>query len=338
MGFETLERYSMRLFSVFIIFLISLTCFFSVQVLANEANNGPSVIVVVGAAGTPEYEAQFVQSAKLWEKACTQGNAKYIPIGIEPLKDTNDANDIGILHQTLNNETKEGNVPLWIVLLGHGTFDGRTAKFNLRGPDVSSDELYKWLEPIHRPVALIDASSSSAPFLNKLSGKNRVIITATKSGYELSYARFGQFISAAILEPSSDLDKDGQISLLEAFLTASRQVQEFYSTAGRLATEHALLDDNADALGTSADWFAGIKPSKQAAGKGAPDGYRANQFCLVPSEIEKKISQEMRVKRDNIEMEIIKLRDSKDQYSEEEYFSKLEELSCEISKIYEQFD
>ena len=91
--------------------------------------------------------------------------------------------------------------------------------------------LPKWLEPIKRPIAVIDASSSSSPFLNKLSGQNRVIITATKSGYELSYARFGQYISDTITEPSSDLDKDGQTSLLEAFLAASRGVQDFYSAA-----------------------------------------------------------------------------------------------------------
>lgn len=338
MGFETLERYSMKHFSVFFIFLFILTCLFSMHVSANESENVPAVIVAVGAGGTSEYEAQFAQWAKLWEKACTQGNARYISIGIEPLKDVNDANDIGILRNAIKNQPREGDAPLWLVLLGHGTFDGRIAKFNLCGPDVSADDLYKWLEPIHRPIVLINASSSSAPFMNKLSGRNRVIITATKSGYELSYARFGQFISAAILEPASDLDKDGQTSLLEAFLAASRQVQEFYSAAGRLATEHALIDDNSDALGTSADWFQGIKPSKQAEGKGSPDGYRANQLCLIPSEIEKKIPQEMRAKRDNIEMEIIKLRDSKDKYTEDEYYSKLEELSREIAKIYEKFD
>ena len=44
----------------------------------------------------------------------------------------------------------------------------------------------------------------------------------------------------------ADLDKDDQVSLLEAFLTASVRTAEFYEETSRLATEHALIDDNGD--------------------------------------------------------------------------------------------
>lgn len=345
----------MRYLSVIIISVsVFILTFSSAQVFADATDNNQTVIVVVGAGGTPEYQIKFNQWAGLWEKACKEGNAKYIPVGLTPLEDSNlprsanifsgglstagDINDLQILHKTIESQPKEGDIPLWLVFIGHGTFDGRIAKFNMRGPDVSADDLAKWLNPIKRPLAIIDASSSSSPFINKLSGKNRVVITATKSGYELSYARFGQFISEAISDANADLDKDGQTSLLEAFLAASRGVEEFYSTEGRLATEHALLDDNADGLGTPADWYQGIKPSKKASGNKTPDGYRANQFCLIPSEIERKMPPELRAKRDQLELDIITLRDSKSQYSEDEYFSKLEKLSLEMAKIYEQFD
>jgi hypothetical protein len=349
MGFKTMERFSMKYLSVIIISVsICFLIFSSAQVFADNTETSQTVIVVVGAGGTPEYQVQFNQWAGLWEKACSEGNDKYIPIGLTPLKDSNlprqdtstagDVNDLQVLHEIIESQPKEGDLPLWLVFIGHGTFDGRIAKFNMRGPDVSADDLAKWLGPIKRPLAIVNASSSSSPFLNKLSGKDRVVITATKSGYELSYARFGQFISEAISDANADLDKDGQTSLLEAFLAASRGVEEFYSAAGRLATEHALLDDNADGLGTAADWFQGIKPAKQASGNKTPDGYRANQFCLIPSEIERKMPSELRAKRDKLEMEIIKLRDSKNLYLEDEYFSKLENLSLEMAKIYEQFD
>ena len=317
---------------------ILVSCFCTKEVFASETQNRQTVIVVVGAGGTLEYQAQFAQCAILWTQACSKGNANFIPIGLQEFNDSSDVNDFKILEQTLEKQEKESDVPLWLVLIGHGTFDGRTAKFNLRGPDVSSDNLEKWLSSFNRPIAIINAFSSSAPFLNKLSGKDRVVISATKSGYEMSYARFGQFISTAIGESSSDLDKDGQTSLLEAFLAASRQVEEFYSAEGRLATEHALLDDNADTLGTSADWYQGIKPIKQARGTSSPDGYRANQFCLIPSEIESKLSPDLKAKRDQLEMDIIKLRESKEQYSEEEYFSKLEKLSYEMAILYDQFE
>ena len=75
-----------------------------------------------------------------------------------------------------------------------------------------------------------------------------MIITATKSGDEQNFARFGQFISSAIADAASDLDKDGQVSLLEAYLTACRQVEEYYDAEARLASEHALLDERSAAL------------------------------------------------------------------------------------------
>ena len=321
-----------------LLLLILFAGLYQQNVCALESSQKQTVIVIVGAGGTPQYQADFTLSASLWEKACKEGNANFISIGLHPTDNTTDMNDLKLLEQTINNQDKESNTPLWLVLIGHGTFDGRTAKFNLKGPDISADNLKILLEQFKRPIAIINAFSSSAPFINELSGNNRVVISATKSGYELSYSRFSKYISNAIGDLSSDLDKDGQTSLLEAFLAASRQVNEFYSTEGRLATEHALIDDNADTLGTSADWYQGIKPSKQARGSSSPDGYRANQFCLIPSEIERKLSPEQKAKRDNIEMEIIKLRDSKDQYSEDEYFARLETLSTEIAKIYEQLD
>ena len=323
-----------KLFTISLLFIF-ITGFLSTQIFADEADYKPTVIVVVGAGGTNEYQVQFNNSGNLWQNACAKGNANYIPIGLSPV---DDINDIDILRKAIENQSNETDAAIWLVFIGHGTFDGQTAKFNLRGPDVSADDLAKWLKPIKRPIAVINASSSSSPFINKLSGPDRVIITATKSGFELSYARFGLFFTEVMLESSSDLDKDGQTSLLEAFLAAARQVEEFYSAAGRLATEHALIDDNGDGMGTSADWYQGIKPVQRGVGNKSPDGYRAHQFCLIPSELESKMPYEMRAKRDELELKVIKLRDSKESYTEDEYFSKLEELLFQIAKIYDEID
>ncbi|MFC1781490.1 hypothetical protein ACFLZ8_04450 [Planctomycetota bacterium] len=304
----------------------------------NETQQKPTILIVVGAGGSEEFSVEFAQSANILQEACNKANVKYITIGLDTLEN-NGPEDRLILRQTISNEPNETDAALWIVLIGHGTYDGRTAKFNLRGPDISADEFAEWLEPLHRPVALINTASSSAPFLSKLSSEERIVITATKSGYELNYARFGKYFAQAISsEQESDLDKDGQTSLLEAFLTASSQVAEFYSTEGRLATEHGLLDDNGDGLGTPADWFSGIRPIQKATNNASPDGYRANQFHLIKSELENKMPSELRIKRDELELEVVKLRDSKDSLTEEEYFSRLEKLLYQIAKIYEQID
>jgi hypothetical protein len=49
----------------------------------------------------------------------------------------------------------------------------------------------------------------------------------------------------------ADADKDQRVSLLEAFEYARREVQRFYEQDRRLLTEHAVLDDNGDGVGSS---------------------------------------------------------------------------------------
>ena len=301
----------------------------------NPDTGRPTVIVVVGAAGAPEYGAQFVKWARLWEQACSKGGVKFTAIGLD---EAENPDDLSRLQQTLASESQQTDAALWLVLIGHGTFDGRNAKFNLRGPDLAADDLAEWLKSVLRPLIIINTASSSAPFLSKLSAQGRVVVTATKSGFEQNYARFGEYLAGAIAEPQADLDKDGQTSLLEAFLTASHRVDEFYSAEGRLVTERALLDDNGDGLGTRADWFRGIRPVQRAENGAALDGYRAHQFHLVTSEAENKIPPRLRARRDQLELEVVKLRDTKDSFPENEYFARLEKLLIDIAQIYEQTD
>lgn len=283
----------------------------------------------------PEYGVQFAQWAGLWEKACEEGGAQFAAIGLDEIEGSDDRT---LLNQMLAEQPRQDAAALWLVFIGHGTFDGKTAKFNLRGPDVSAHELAEWLRPFSRDLVVIDTASSSAPFLNLLSGPNRIVISATKSGFEQNYARFGGYLAEAIAEPKADLDKDGQTSLLEAFLTASARVEEFYSSEGRLATERALLDDNGDGLGTRADWFRGIRPIQKAADGASLDGYRAHQFHLVRSEAENKMPPQLRRERDRLELEVVKLRDMREDLSDAEYFPRLEKLLCEIAQIYERTD
>ncbi len=254
------------------------------------------------------------------------------------LDEPGDVSDLTRVQQILTGHSEETTAALWLVLIGHGTFDGRTPKFNLRGPDLSANDLAEWLKPVRRPLAVIDATSSSAPFLKELSSPGRIIVTATKSGFEQNYARFGQYLAEAIVDPKADLDKDGQTSLLEAFLIASHAVGQFYAGAGRLATEHALLDDNGDGLGTPAEWFRGIRPVQKASDGAALDGYRAHQLHLLPSASEAAMPAQMRAQRDRLELQVMELRDNKTTYSDEEYFSKLEPLLRAIAQIYEQAD
>jgi hypothetical protein len=288
-----------------------------------------TVLIVVGAPGDSEYASNFTHQATLWQKACTQGECRHITLGLEPNAQTNDYER---LKQALESEPKEGGAQFWLVLIGHGTFDGKEARFNLRGPDVTASDLALWLKPFHRPLAVVDTASCSAPFLNKLSATNRVIITATRSGNERNFTRFGQYFAEALANPEADLDKDGQVSLLEAFLTASRQAAEFYKAEGRLVTEHALLDDNGDALGTQADWFTGLRATKKAKENASPDGFLARQFHLGFSPDEQKLTPDQRAHRDALERQVFLLREKKAGMNEDEYYRQLEKLLLDLAR------
>lgn len=295
-----------------------------------QTNEQRTLLLAIGAAGEPEYGEQFSAWAALWKQAAAKGGLQTIVIGED--KD-NPENDRARLLDVLTNEVAKPAGELWLVLIGHGTFDGRTAKFNLRGPDISADDLAAVLKPAKRPLAVIDCTSASGPFINALSAPGRVIVTATRSGNEVNVTRFGGYFAKAIADPAADLDKDGQISLLEAFLMASRQVSQFYQEAGRLATEHALLDDNGDGLGTPADWFRGVRAFRTAANGKSVDGVRAHQVHLVRSDSEKKLSPEARARRDDLENKLSDLRSRKGSMEENEYYRQAESILLEIAKI-----
>ncbi len=300
--------------------------------LANDApKDRPVVLVVVGTPGSAEYESEFRRWASLWRAAAEKASAEYVEIGEgEGAKPT----DRDRLHAALADHASVGLEPLWLVMIGHGTFDGREAKFNLRGPDVTDAELLEWIKPIKRPVAILNFASASGPFLSRLSAPNRVVVTATRSGDEQNFARFGQYFAELVADPQADLDKDGEVSLLEAFLAASARVAEFYRSHARLATEHPLLDDNGDRLGTPADWFRGVHATKRAKNGAEADGVRAHQFHLILNAREQRMSAEQRQRRDQLERSAAALRAKKGQISEDAYYAQLETIMVELARIY----
>ncbi len=99
------------------------------------------------------------------------------------------------LQLVLDQQAKVSSEPLWIVLIGHGTFDGREAKFNLRGPDLTDIELSDWLAAVQATCRHRQLRSASGPFINRLSGTTGWSSRRPRVGYEMNFARFGQYIS-----------------------------------------------------------------------------------------------------------------------------------------------
>ncbi|MCA9033544.1 MAG: hypothetical protein KDA91_00375 [Planctomycetaceae bacterium] len=297
------------------------------------------VIVVIGADGAAEYGEQFRRWADRWKQAATAGDASLIAIGevdTDRVATEEEPSDADKLKNTIISlGQKQTPEPLWIVLIGHGTFDSRTAMFNLRGADVSDRQMSEWLQTTQRPVAVINCFSSSSPFLNTLSGNDRVVISATKDASQIQFSHFGDAMSQAIVGLEADIDRDGQTSLLEAWLFASRQTASFYESVGRLATEHSLLDDNGDARGVRSELFEGLRPNGDVEQPDLTDGRLAARWHLVRSEEEKRLTADEREKRDSLESQLEILRGKKKELSEESYFEQLEQLMIPLAELYE---
>jgi hypothetical protein len=130
-----------------------------------------------------------------------------------------------------------------ILLIGHGSSDGQSSRFNLPGPDLTADDLAKMLARFStQRVVVVNAASASGAFQEPLAGKNRTIITSTNSGREQNETVFARHFVDAFVGDGADTDKDGQITILEAYEFARAEVERFYDSDNRLQTEHSLLE------------------------------------------------------------------------------------------------
>ncbi len=276
--------------------------------------------LVMGAPGEERFAKEFAAQAESWRSEAER------------------AGDLNVLEIRSRDALQaacgsEQAVELWMVLIGHGTFDGRTAKFNLEGPDVSAPELASWLAGRTNPLILIHTGECSGPFLPALSAKNRVIITATQSGSEVVVTRFGGHLAEALREPLADLNRDGAVSILEAFLVGAQRTAEFYEQDRRLASEHALIDDNGDGKGTRADWFEGLRVVRKSADGTAADGGRARRLHLVPSAADRGLTAEQRARRDQLEEEIEAFRGRRAEMGDDAWFEALEQKFLELGVL-----
>ena len=311
-----------------------------------------TLIVVVGAGGSPEYTEQFNRWADDWATLADQQGWQSIMIGKQSDLQNNQADnaneavenkptDIEKLQTAIekvvpveaDSKSIEGR-RLWLVLIGHGTAAGKAAKFNLTGPDVTTTQLKSWLDQVKLETIVIDCTSSSAPFLVELSTKNRIVVSATRAGSEINFARFGGYMAAAVRDLTADLDHDHEVSLLEAFLKASKETDKFYRENSRLTTEHALLEDNSDKTGTGANFYVGAIATSTAVGGKALDGKRAARVILWSSPQNVLLSSDQAIERDKIEAEIDKLREQKKRLNEKDYYDQLEKLMLQMAEIY----
>jgi hypothetical protein len=281
------------------------------------------MLIIRGANGSKEFAKTLDTAADKWLKLAEKAEIK--------AQLFSDKNSKSQFLAALKKVSSDNFKPLWIICLGHGTNLNGQAKLNLYGEDLSSEEMRKALVSIKKETIIINCTSTSSPFLTTLSGPKRIVITATKNPSQVYYTKFNELMVDAMANPKADLDKDGQTSLFESYLYASRDVQAFYESEKRLLGENALLDDNGDKRGSIVELFDGlnaIKPSKDL------DGLRSHQIHILPSEEEKRMTPELRQKRNKLEIELYLLRLNKKKMAEEEYFEQLEFILKKLAEVY----
>jgi hypothetical protein len=198
-------------------------------------------------AGSPEHEAKFVKWATGTQKALID-KFGFSPDHVILLEDKKTVQaEIQKAFGTLKQQLKAGDT-LFLFMIGHGSGDDGEYKFNISGPDYTAEDYNKLLAtlPAGR-VVIVAATPASGAGLEKFAGKNRVVITATRSGQEGNDVVFYDYFLAALQGTAADEDKDQKVSVWEAFKYAVTETERFYKDEGRLSTEHALLSDNGTA-------------------------------------------------------------------------------------------
>ncbi len=239
---------------------------------ARAAAQETHVLVITGVSGDEEHAkkfhdlaARFIDAAKK-KNGVTDANLIYLAekpdvdperIRARSTKESVEKAFADIAAQAHPNDE------IFVLLIGHGSADSRGGMFNLPGPDLTADEyaklLAKW--PTQR-VAFVNTASASGAFLPAVAGPGRTIVTATKTGGEKNETRFATYFVEAYESEAADRDRNGRVSVLEAFDYAKAKVVKAFEQDGTLLTEHATLDDGSDGK-TAAAFF--LAPANGAA-------------------------------------------------------------------------
>lgn len=243
---------------------LSLLCLLAAasSVALAQGTGRARVLIVSGVAGDPQYADVFFKQATTMIDALKTRfgvpDSDIVYLAENPARDAarikaaSTKENVERELTALAERSKTGDV-LFVMLIGHGSGDDQATRFNVPGPDITAADFARILDPVGGPIiAIVNAASASGGFIATLSGPNRVIATATKSDMEKNQTRFATYFVQAYASDVADADKDGRVSVLEAFEYARTEVARAYESEKHMLTEHAQLDDNGDHKGTGA--------------------------------------------------------------------------------------
>jgi hypothetical protein len=309
------------------------------------------LVILSGISGEEGYREKFHQWSMAMRKAAIEryhlSPDRVFYLGESPemapdaiyAKSTKE--NITALFSKLKGSMRPGD-QLYLLLIGHGSFDSEVPRFNLPGPDLGSADFESLLAPFtEQQIVFVDTTSASGGFLAPVSKKNRVVVTSTKSGFERNESQFGGYFVEAY-SGEADTDKNERVSVLEAFEYARLKVDGYYAEENLLKTEHAQLDDDGDGKGVAEAGKAGNGGSTTEgaiAGATYLVGAEAIAEGLEPGAVaaDPELGRLVESKRD-VEGRIEGLKLQKDSMPEPMYMEELEKLLLELASVTQKID
>src|ERR1051326_4950874 len=297
-------------------YIVPILC---ILMLPNIVLADSSALILRGVSGDEDHEAKFAKWAAGTQKALIDKfgfSADRVTVLID--KQTAQA-EIQKAFVTLKQQLKAGET-FFLFLIGHGSGDNGQYKFNIFGPDYTADDYNKLLATLNvGRIVIVAATPASGAALEKFGGKNRIVITATRSGQEGNDVVFYDYFLEGLQSTAADEDKDQKVSVWEAFKYAVSGTERFYKEEGRLATEHPQLSDNgADKTSTNV--------------KDAPLLARSTSFQVDrPIVSNDPKLQALLNQRKELEQKIEELRISKSSIPDAEYDKQMEELLVQLA-------
>jgi hypothetical protein len=283
---------------------------------------------IAGLGGEPDYEQRFTALAKDLDKLFKSGSDVHVYTLTGG--DASRAKISETLEQVARNAKPEDSFVL--ILIGHGSFDGVEYKFNVPGADVSAADLANLCNRVNaKRQLIINTTSSSGGSIPALQKPGRAIVAATKAGTEKNATVFARYLVEALEDATTDLNKDENISAMEAFQAAANKTASFYESQKRLATEHPVFED------------AGKSEPVREASAETGEGLLLSQSTLVRIGTMQKAAadpakRELMAKRERLEQTIDTLKYQKAAMNDAEYKKQLTTALLELARVQAELD
>jgi hypothetical protein len=304
----------------------------------------PWCVVVDGHPGGAAFSEDLEAAGRIWMQSAGRARCRAVRVspgqrgaagspageGVAPLMSQKDR-----LRVALEGLESPSEDPLWLVLNGHGNAQGKEPRFNLEGGDLGLGELRDWLGKIRRPMVVVLGFSSSGAFVKGIAAPGRIVVSATRSGEEENWSRFGKAFATALTEEASDGNGDGQVSIFEAWWAAQDRVEAFYKESGRIQTEHAVLEDLGEGLPAGKEAFDATGNWKgRGSGKEREVGALARQSFWIASPLEAALTAGERERRRVLEGRLAEWKARKAGMDGGEYERGLEQILLELAEVY----